>query len=126
MINTQSRNWDAPGVMRNQAGVDPEIIDTKANPASAEVQADQIEAASPEGRPADPKLRAGGMFKWLMVSFVLITAAAIGMAIWQGPAAGIAVFVIGCGIGIVSNTEVWAAFFRARERARVDHNLPPV
>lgn len=122
MLNTQSRNWTV-SAQRSYADVEPK---PSANTAPPEVQADQIEAASPEGRPADPTLRAGGMLKWLMVSVVLITVAAIAIGAWQGLGAGIAVFVIGCGIGIVANTEVWASFFRARERARVDHHQPPI
>ncbi len=125
MLDTQAKNWN-PATPGTPTPAPTAGGDHVVNQDPPEVQADMIEAVSPEGRPADPTLRAGGMLKWLMVSVVLVAIAAVAVGFWQGPGAGIAVFVIGCGIGIVVNPEVWAAFFRARERTRVDKSQPTV
>lgn len=88
--------------------------------ATVEEQADQIEAHSPEGRPADPTLRGPGMLRWLMLGVVVIAFGAIIVGATQGLAAGIVVLVFALGLGVIVNPEIWAAMLRAKERREVD------
>lgn len=87
---------------------------------SAREQADVIEANSPEGRPGDPELRGGGMFKWMLLIVAGVVIIAVVLTITQGIIAGLFALVLGLSLGIIANTEVWAAASRAKERHDLD------
>lgn len=87
---------------------------------SAEEQAEIIEANSPEGRPGDPTLRARGMLGWTMLIIGVVVVAAIILAVTQGIIAGLFALVLGLSLGIIANSEVWAAASRAKERHDLD------
>jgi hypothetical protein len=88
-----------------------------------EQQADGIEQRSPEGRPADPTVRAPGMIAWLLLAVAGVVIGAIIVGATQGLAAGIAVLIMGLGLAVFVNTEVWASILRARERRQMDHEI---
>ncbi len=87
---------------------------------TADEQAEVIEANSPEGRPGDPKLRAPGMLAWTMVIIGGVVIGAIVIGATQGLIAGVFALVLGLCLGIIANTEVWAAASRAKERHDLD------
>jgi hypothetical protein len=87
---------------------------------SAAEQADVIEANSPEGRPGDPRLRGGGMFKWMLLIVAGVVIVAVVLAVTQGIIAGLFALVLGLCLGIIANSEVWAAASRAKERHDLD------
>ncbi len=87
---------------------------------SASEQADVIEANSPEGRPGDPRLRGGGMLKWMLLIVAGVVIIAVVLALTQGIIAGLFALVLGLCLGIIANTEVWAAASRAKERHDLD------
>lgn len=87
---------------------------------SPKEQADVIEANSPEGRPGDPTLRASGMLGWMMLIIGGVFIGAVVLAISQGIIAGLFALVLGLCLGIIANSEVWAAASRAKERHDLD------
>lgn len=87
--------------------------------AEHEKEARKIEAVSPEGRPAVPEVKAGGIGLLLISVVVALVVIGIVVAIVFRPIAGIAIAVLGVLIFLI-NPVVWASVFRASEREEVD------
>ncbi len=79
----------------------------------------RISEASPEGVPANPKLGARGIGLILVAAIVLIMFAAVLLAIFLDPTAGIVLAIVGV-LVFMFNPDTWAAIFRAKERSDVN------
>lgn len=99
----------------------PEI--TEPEEVEKEIEAQKIEKVSPEGRPADPRIKAGGIGLMLVSIVALLVVIGIIVAVVYQPAAGIAIAAIGLVI-FFFNPTVWASIFRASEREEVDQHGP--
>lgn len=86
-----------------------------------EREAQKIEEVSPEGRPAVPEIKAGGIGLMLIAIVVLLVVIGIIVAIVYRPAAGIGIAAFGLVI-LLFNPVVWASIFRASEREEVDQH----
>ena len=83
-------------------------------------RADIIEANSPEGRPGDPGLSASATLRWSLLIIACVILVSVIFAMTQGIIAGLFALVLGLCLGIVANSEVWAAASRAKERHDLD------
>lgn len=84
-------------------------------------EADELEMSSPEGRPADPGVRARTTIVLVAIAIAVVVVAAALIARAGNPwlAAGIA--LAGLIFVIVFNPIVWASVLRVREREKVHH-----
>lgn len=99
---------------------DQQAEDARDRSESREEQTEMIAANSPEGRPGDPTLRASGMMGWGMVIIGGVVLGAIVIGVNQGAVAGLFALVLGLCLGVIANSEVWAAASRAKERHDLD------
>lgn len=92
-------------------------------PGQTERLAQEIEAESPEGRPADAKAGPAALWGLIGATLVVLATAALVSAFWIGWAgAGLAA---GLGLlALVLNPAVGAAVMRAEERKRVLEHKP--
>jgi hypothetical protein len=93
-------------------------------PGTPEELTEEIAAASPEGRPADPKGGPAAMWGWVVFNIMIIVIAVGASAIWLGwgPASVVGVISV---LSLAFNPAVGAALARARERREVlKHHQP--
>ncbi len=84
-----------------------------------EVARERIGRASPEGRPAHPEWGVTAIGLAIVAVVVLVCAVAVGAGIVFGPIAGFLVLMLGLGVAVVGNPEIWAAGSRAAERHEI-------
>lgn len=119
-VQPPPRAAEPADAIRATPPIDPAPSEAKHTPQESEVEAEIIRAYSPDGRPADPWFRGKHL---AILGGIVVLGGVVGAAIigtFVGWAAGVAVLVLGLGLGIVANPEVWAAIARASERGRVD------
>lgn len=90
-------------------------------PNEGETEADDLEMSSPEGRPADPGVRAKTTIVLVAIAIGVVVVAA-GLAARAGSlwlAAGIG--LAGLILVLVFNPIVWTSVLRVREREKVHH-----
>lgn len=89
--------------------------------------AEEINQLSPEGSPADAKVGPGLLAAEVGLAVLIFTAMAVGLGLWLGWTAGIAIFAIGMA-ALLFNPAAIAALLRMKERKVVAdrHNEPPV
>ncbi|MEK6701881.1 MAG: hypothetical protein AABZ53_06435 [Planctomycetota bacterium] len=90
-------------------------------PGSAEQNAQEIKAISPEGRPADPKAGPGALYGFLLLAILLLAVASLASVPWLGWAGA----AMGLGFGALAlcfNPELAATLSRAAERRHVLEN----
>ncbi len=114
VLNTESSAERTPSRNPHEAAERSRVI-----PGSAEQAARDVQAVSPEGRPADPnagpaKLRGERVIAALLV-IAIVAAASV---YWIGWFAGIAALVVG-GMALFFNPVMFAAGQRAEDRAEV-------
>lgn len=86
-----------------------------------QLEADELEMTSPEGRPADPAVRArtATVLVAIAIGVVIVAAALIARAgsPWVALGVGLAGFIV----VLVFNPIVWTSVLRVREREKVHH-----
>jgi hypothetical protein len=79
---------------------------------------DEIRRSSPDGLPASSAGPKWLVFSVLAISMVFIVAA-VAAGVLISPLVGVIVLLLGFGIGLFGNPEVWVAASRARERQQI-------
>ncbi len=96
-------------------------------PGTAEQAAREVEAVSPDGRPADAKSGPGTVWLEVGVAALIIIAGATAVGLFFGVVGGLAAFFLGL-LALLANPSVGAAMLRARDRSaaidRADHRGP--
>ncbi len=84
-------------------------------PGSQEEAAEEVDAVSVEGRPADAK--SGPKFLWIEIALVsvIVVAGAVAVAVWIGAFAAIAAVFLGL-LALLANPSVGAAILRTKDR----------
>jgi hypothetical protein len=96
-------------------------------PGTSEQAARDVEAVSPEGRPADAKSGPGTVWMEVGVAALIIIAGATAVGLYFGVVGGLAAFFLGL-LALLANPSVGAAMLRTRDRSeaidRVEHRHP--
>jgi hypothetical protein len=84
-------------------------------PGSQEEAAEEVDAVSVEGRPADA--RSGPKFLWIEIALVgvIVVAGAVAVGVWIGAFAAIAAVFLGL-LALLANPSVSAAMMRTKDR----------
>lgn len=87
-------------------------------PGSAKRNAEEIQAISPEGMPADPKAGPGALYRYIILAGMLLVVLSLAMVPFIGWAASVMAMSFSL-IAMAINPSVLSTFRRADERRRV-------
>jgi len=82
----------------------------------------EIEEQSPEGRPAQPRVRWTATVALTAMGLIVLAVIAFALAFSGYPWAAVAVVGVGLMVVFIANPVFWVSILRARERNKVEHD----